>query len=235
MSASLSFGCLKRLELLTPGDLSILQRLLKHDRSPEEVYQLIRANLQMVEALDNSEQRSSIEEEEESSVVDSTAKLTLQPGKASLEANPDAVIAPRPPVGISAGTVSRVTPSSRPSEMQPGVPWPTPGTQSGSMISSFISSRPQAYTVYHASAEDTGKPGPTRFRVSLGNNLYVCFPKQRPAEMLAKIARAHGVRHPMVAGRVFSWGEGSTPYPIDPSQISDGATHRDPESMMPEW
>lgn len=235
MAASLSVGCLNRLSLLTLDDLRVLQRLLVRNRSPEEVHQLIKSNLQMVEALSGSVQKSSEEDEGESSIVDNTAKLTLRSDPVGLTTGPVAVTPTRAPARMAASAVSRITPSGRPAEMQPGVPWPTPGTQSGTMIAQFMSSRPQAYTVYHATAEDMGKSGPTRFRVALGNDLFVCFPKQRPAEMLAKIVRAHGVRHPMVAGRVYSWKEGSTPYPIDPSSIADGATHRDPESMMPEW
>lgn len=213
----------------------MLQHLLQHNRTPEQLHGLFQANLEMAEALSGGEREPIVEEEGESSLVDKAAKLTLQPREVSPKTEPDVVNTPQSPVARSVQKASDVTSEARPTEMRPGVPWPSPGTQSGSMIKRFVDSDPRAYSVYQATAEDTDKAGPTRYRVALGNDHYVCFPKPRPAEQLAKIARAHGVRHPMVAGRVYSWPEGSTPYPIDPSRVRDGATHRDPESTKPEW
>lgn len=216
-------------------DLQLLQRLLRHNMSPLQIYQTIQANLEFERALADASQASSSSDEGESALVDNVAKLNLRSESAGLQAEPIVVSPPQQPIASSQASTSGTTPEVRPREMAPGVPWPTSGTQSTSLIRRFMEGRPQAYSRYQATADDTGTPGPTRFRVALGNDVYACFPKQKPAEMLAKIVRAHGIRHPMVAGRIFYWPVGSTPLPVDPLKAASGATHRDPASIMPEW
>ncbi|QRF54816.1 hypothetical protein [Beauveria bassiana polymycovirus 4] len=88
---------------------------------------------------------------------------------------------------------------------------PGPGKQTGDDLKVEIAQHPQIYGMYNFEVEDTGRPGPLRFRCHLGHSLYACFPNKRGAIDVARICRVQGRRHAAVDGRVYFWMDGKSP------------------------
>lgn len=106
-------------------------------------------------------------------------------------------------------------PVSVSSEGMPGPPrignQPTPGRQGGADLKAEIAKNPSVYGMYDFDVVDTGRPGPYRFKVSLGSGLYAVSPSKRGAIDVARICRVKGRHEPIIAGRVVFWRDGKAP------------------------
>jgi hypothetical protein len=98
---------------------------------------------------------------------------------------------------------------------------PAPGKQGGADLKAEILKNPSAYGMYKFEVEDTGRPGPLRFRVSLGAGLYSVFPSKSGAIDVARLCRVNGRDFEPIAGRVVFWRDGKAPLhgPDIPKQV----------------
>jgi len=101
---------------------------------------------------------------------------------------------------------------------------PAPGKQGGTDLTAEITRNPTLYGMYKFAVEDTGRAGPLRYRVRLGNGLYATFPSKRGAIDVARICAVNGRNYEVIAGRVVFWRNGKTPVsgPDIPSKVPDG-------------
>jgi len=98
---------------------------------------------------------------------------------------------------------------------------PSLGKQGGADLKSEIVKNPSTYGMYKFEAEDTGRPGPHRFRVGLGAGLYAVFGSKQGAVDVARICRVKGRDDPVIAGLVVFWRDGKAPLsgPDIPKQV----------------
>jgi len=113
---------------------------------------------------------------------------------------------------------------------------PAPSQQGGADLKMEIAQNPTLYGMYAFDAEDTGRPGPYRFRVRLGSGLYAVFPSKKGAIDVARICRVKGRDDPAIAGRVVFWRDGKPPLtgPDIPDKIAFDGRQKPDEPLIPE-
>jgi hypothetical protein len=111
-----------------------------------------------------------------------------------------------------------------------------PGAQGGADLKKEITQNPTLYGMYKFEAEDTGRPGPYRYRVRLGSGLYAVFPSKQGAVDVAKICRVKGRDDPAIAGRVVFWRDGKPPLAGSdiPEKVTFDGRARPGEPLIPE-
>lgn len=78
-------------------------------------------------------------------------------------------------------------------------------------LKQVILQNPTLFGFYTFTAEDTGRTGSMRFSVSLGGGLYSFGKSKVEAVDAARICRAHGRYHDVLAGRIFFCRTGKPP------------------------
>lgn len=111
-----------------------------------------------------------------------------------------------------------------------------PGQQGGADLKVEISKSPTLYGMYQFDTEDTGRPGPMRYRVKLGGGLYAVFPSKRGAIDVARICRVKGRHDESIAGRVVFWRDDKPPLsgPDVPAKVTFDGRARPGEPLMPD-
>lgn len=220
-------GRLNRLARLTTDDYQVLHRIFLRGVNGEDMHRMVQGALllESVGASSQCELAPFTNEEEGTGVALDTLTLssttdTRSIGGEERHMSTTGTVPLSPHADVAGKGAGPFAPLSAISSPTPGAGsggaggdevFPFPGTQSGTDLRNFIASAPERYTMPVSEVIDTGKAGSLRYRVLLGDNVYACFPKPRGAEQVAKIAKVHGIFHPMVKGRIYNIPAGESP------------------------